>query len=117
MSSCGITEPGIDGEREQQQQHERRTHRGELAPAPPGEVARVEVGGQRGGLAVVGGTSVELGHTGTQNPRTTPWSHCTSRSHQPVTRRTPTTIIITPPRRTMSIWWRRTTAKARVIRR
>ena len=118
MSSCGITEPGDRGEREQQQEHERRPHRRELAPGPPGQRARVEVGGERGRLAVVGGPSVELRHTGTQNPSTATLQRaCASRSHQPVTSSSPTTIIIAPPRRMTSTWWRRTTAKARIIRR
>ena len=122
MFSCGITEPGIDCERQQQEQHQRRAHRGELAPRPPGQLAGREVARERGRLTVVGGplpeVGLEVGHTGTVNPWTTcSWSHCTMRSHQPVTSRMPTRIIITPPRRTTSIWWRRTTANAPSMRR
>ena len=105
-------------EREQQQEHERRTHRGQLAPRPPGELAGVEVVGQRGGLPGVGGPGERIGHNVGSNPWTT-WScsQPTSTSHHPVTSSSPTTIIIAPPTRMTATWWRRTTAKARSIRR
>ena len=100
-------------ERQQEQQDQRRAHRRQLAPAPAGELTGVEVAGQRGRLAVLAAS-----HTGTTKPSTTcSWSHWTSTSHQPVTSRTPTAIIITPPSRTTNTWWRRTTAYAPSMRR
>ena len=121
MFSCGITEPGIDASASSRSSTSavrievswRHVHRASSRV--------VRSLGQRGRLAVVGGPlpgRLEVGHTGTVNPWTTcSWSHCTMRSHQPVTSRMPTRIIITPPRRTTSIWWRRITANAPSMRR
>ena len=97
-------------QREQQQQHERGPHRGELAPGPAQHLPCVQLAGP----ALLGVDA----HTGTSKSLTS-WicTHETIWSHQPVTSSTPTATSISPPIRITVTWCLRTQASAPRVRR